>query len=83
MDLIRADDRVTTKLDFSVAFQFLEEICSRPFCLFYCFSALSVVFSVLLSFCIQSIFTPHTFQDKAFWTDYSSYISGLAFCAAL
>lgn len=50
MELINAD-RLTVELDFSVMFQDLEEICSRPFCLFYWGFFCSVPnFPVLLAF---------------------------------
>lgn len=43
-------DRLTVKLDFLVMFQGLKEICSRPFCLFYCFFCSVPNFPVLLAF---------------------------------
>lgn len=43
-------DRLTVDLDFLVVFQGLEEICSRPFGLFYCFFCSGPHFPVLLAF---------------------------------
>lgn len=38
---------------------------------------------VLLAFSVQPLSALHPGQDKPFWTDYSTYSSGLAFCATL
>lgn len=70
------------ELDLLGAFQLLEEVYSRPFSLFYCFfGSVPIFLPVLPSYCIQSNPTPYTCQDQALWTDYCSYVSGLAFCA--